>query len=275
MALDCPTSAERSWTVSIPTARSSRRARPSTCLPTRSPPRTKSSRLPRRSSSAPRSRSPPNPPCERSSRTSSARSSRSIDEVSQDELLEAGASEEAKQKAKALVTSFKQFLVEHKDEIDALQFFYAPAVLEASALQGHQGTGRGDQGPPALMDTREALAGLRDPRQGQGSGGIDQAAAHGHRLVGAVRPAAGQGARAVWASRSVTASISGWHSSAIGTETFTPEQVRWLEIDARPHRHEPGDDGRGPGLTRPSPKKVGMGEQRRYSARSCANSSKS
>ena len=48
-----------------------------------------------------------------------------IDEVSQDELLEAGASEEAKQKAKALVTSFEEFLETHKDEIDALQFFYA------------------------------------------------------------------------------------------------------------------------------------------------------
>jgi len=48
-----------------------------------------------------------------------------IDEVSQDELLEAGASEEAKEKAKALVTSFEQFLEEHRDEIDALQFFYA------------------------------------------------------------------------------------------------------------------------------------------------------
>jgi type I restriction enzyme R subunit len=48
-----------------------------------------------------------------------------IDEVSEDELLEAGASEEAKEKAKALVASFERFLEEHKDEIDALQFFYA------------------------------------------------------------------------------------------------------------------------------------------------------
>lgn len=48
-----------------------------------------------------------------------------IDEISQDELVEAGASEEAKEKAKALVTSFEQFIEENKDEIDALQFFYA------------------------------------------------------------------------------------------------------------------------------------------------------
>lgn len=48
-----------------------------------------------------------------------------IDEVSQDELLEAGASEDAKEKAKALVSSFEQFLEGNKDEIDALQFFYS------------------------------------------------------------------------------------------------------------------------------------------------------
>jgi type I restriction enzyme R subunit len=48
-----------------------------------------------------------------------------IDEVTEDEVLEAGASEEAKEKAKALVASFEQFIEVHKDEIDALQFFYA------------------------------------------------------------------------------------------------------------------------------------------------------
>jgi len=39
-----------------------------------------------------------------------------LDEVSQDELLEAGASEEAKEKARALVLSFEQFIEENKDE---------------------------------------------------------------------------------------------------------------------------------------------------------------
>lgn len=48
-----------------------------------------------------------------------------IDEVSQDELLEAGAAPEAKARAQALVQSFEAYLAEHKDEIDALQFFYS------------------------------------------------------------------------------------------------------------------------------------------------------
>jgi len=50
-----------------------------------------------------------------------------IDEVSKDHLLEdkTGLSAEALAKAKALVQSFESYLAEHKDEIDALQFFYA------------------------------------------------------------------------------------------------------------------------------------------------------
>lgn len=48
-----------------------------------------------------------------------------IDEVTTDELLQAGASADAKAKARALVQSFEQFISDNKDEIDALQFFYA------------------------------------------------------------------------------------------------------------------------------------------------------
>jgi type I restriction enzyme, R subunit len=48
-----------------------------------------------------------------------------IDENSVDELLEAGPSPEAKEKALALVKSFEQYLTDNKDEIDALQFFYS------------------------------------------------------------------------------------------------------------------------------------------------------
>ena len=48
-----------------------------------------------------------------------------IDEVSKDELLNAGASESSKEKAKALVVDFEKFIRDNKDEIDALQFFYS------------------------------------------------------------------------------------------------------------------------------------------------------
>ena len=48
-----------------------------------------------------------------------------IDEVSRDEVIEAGISEDAKAKAKRLVESFEQYIEAHKDEIDALQFLYS------------------------------------------------------------------------------------------------------------------------------------------------------
>ena len=48
-----------------------------------------------------------------------------IDDISVDELIEAGASEKAKQKVQSLVASFEQFIAENRDEIDALQCFYA------------------------------------------------------------------------------------------------------------------------------------------------------
>lgn len=50
-----------------------------------------------------------------------------VDEVSRDTLLfdQTGYSAQAKERAASLVQSFEQFLAEHKDELDALQFFYA------------------------------------------------------------------------------------------------------------------------------------------------------
>ena len=48
-----------------------------------------------------------------------------IDEVTQDELVEVGFSEEAKENAQTLVTSFRQFIEENKDEIEALQLLYS------------------------------------------------------------------------------------------------------------------------------------------------------
>jgi type I restriction enzyme R subunit len=50
-----------------------------------------------------------------------------VDEVSRDELLSdgTGLSEEARRRAGELARSFESYIAEHKDEIDALQFFYS------------------------------------------------------------------------------------------------------------------------------------------------------
>ena len=48
-----------------------------------------------------------------------------IDEVSKDAVLFAGYSEEGREKAAALVSSFKEYIEEHKDDIRALQVLYS------------------------------------------------------------------------------------------------------------------------------------------------------
>jgi type I restriction enzyme, R subunit len=47
------------------------------------------------------------------------------DDISKDELLHAGHSEAAKERARALVKSFEQFIADNRDEITALQVLYS------------------------------------------------------------------------------------------------------------------------------------------------------
>jgi type I restriction enzyme R subunit len=60
-----------------------------------------------------------------------------IDTVTQDQVLEAGFSEAARERARKIVGTFEQFIQEHKDEITALQILYnrptkAPLTFETS-----------------------------------------------------------------------------------------------------------------------------------------------
>lgn len=47
-----------------------------------------------------------------------------IDDISTDEVLEASFNEESKEKAKGMITSFKEYIEQNKDEIDALSIIY-------------------------------------------------------------------------------------------------------------------------------------------------------
>jgi type I restriction enzyme R subunit len=51
-------------------------------------------------------------------------SEQTIDTVTKDQVLEAGYSQDAKDKARTIVESFEKFIQEHKDEITALQVLY-------------------------------------------------------------------------------------------------------------------------------------------------------
>ena len=71
-----------------------------------------------------------------------------IDEVSRDELTFSGFDEAAREKARALVQSFEQFLAEHKDEIDALQFFYSRPYKERLRYQDIKALHEAISAPP-------------------------------------------------------------------------------------------------------------------------------
>jgi type I restriction enzyme R subunit len=57
--------------------------------------------------------------------TLKAKNEQVIDNVTQDQVLEAGFSEAARERAKKIVTTFEQFIQKHKDEITALQILYS------------------------------------------------------------------------------------------------------------------------------------------------------
>jgi len=71
-----------------------------------------------------------------------------IDEVSEDEVLDAGASEEAREKARALVADFERFIAENKDEIDALQFFYAQPYSKRLSFKDIKALAEAIKAPP-------------------------------------------------------------------------------------------------------------------------------
>ncbi len=73
-----------------------------------------------------------------------------IDTVSIDEVIEdeTGFSEEAKEKAKALVESFEKFLQDNKDEIDALQFFFSVPYRERLRFEDIKALAEAIKAPP-------------------------------------------------------------------------------------------------------------------------------
>jgi type I restriction enzyme R subunit len=96
-----------------------------------------------------------------------------IDEVSQDQVLFAGHSAEAREKAAAMISSFTAYLEEHKDEIRALQVLYSRPHKEQLTFTEVKELARAIERPPrqwtpeALWRAYEVL----DKSKVRGSGG--------------------------------------------------------------------------------------------------------
>jgi type I restriction enzyme R subunit len=152
-----------------------------------------------------------------------------IDEVSKDALLFAGASAEAKVKAKVLVASFEQFIADNKDEIDALQFFFSVPHRDRLRYDDVRALASAIKAPPrswtpeVLWRAYELLE--KDKVRG----------ASGKRLltdiVSLVRFALHQDSELVPHADRVRARFESWMAQqAARGRQFTEQQVRWLEM---------------------------------------------
>jgi type I restriction enzyme R subunit len=152
-----------------------------------------------------------------------------IDEVSEDELLEAGASDEAKEKARTLVADFERFIEDNKDEIDALQFFYAQPYSKRLTFQDIKQLADTIKAPPRawtperLWRAYETLS--RDKVRG----------ASGRRLltdiVSLVRFATHKDEELVPFGEQVRERFEHWMAQQENQgRRFTADQRRWLEM---------------------------------------------
>lgn len=78
-----------------------------------------------------------------------------IDRVSKDEVLAAGYSQEALDKARTKIESFKRFIAEHKDELIALQVFYGQATPGRLRFRDLKELAELIQRPPVSATTEE------------------------------------------------------------------------------------------------------------------------
>ncbi|TRZ98927.1 MAG: DEAD/DEAH box helicase [Rhodocyclaceae bacterium] len=158
-----------------------------------------------------------------------------IDIVTQDQLLEAGFSAAATERAKSLVQTFEAFIAEHRDEITALQILYNRPVKAPLKFEDIKALADTLHAPPHLFD-ESALW--------QAYAALDKSKVKGTSarriltdLVSLVRFAMHQENELVPYPERVAANFKAWlaqttrHSRESGNpEPFTPEQEHWLEM---------------------------------------------
>jgi len=152
-----------------------------------------------------------------------------IDEVSEDELLEAGASEEAREKARALVADFERFIETHRDEIEALQFFYAQPYSKRLSFHDIKALAEAIKAPPRAWTPEKLWRAYETLRKDKVRG------ASGRRLltdiVSLVRFATHRDDELVPFGEQVRERFEGWILQQENRgRAFTADQRRWLEM---------------------------------------------
>ena len=149
-----------------------------------------------------------------------------IDEVSKDEVLFAGHSAEARERASALVTSFREYIEEHKDDIRALQVLYSRPHKERLTFSEVRELARAIERPPRQWtpDVLWRAYEMLDQSKVRGSGGRMLT-----DIVALVRYTLHQDDELVPFRDQVEQRFAAW----LGAQeqrgvAFTVEQLRWL-----------------------------------------------
>jgi type I restriction enzyme R subunit len=152
-----------------------------------------------------------------------------IDYVSQDQVIEAGFSAEALEKAKRVVESFEKFIEDHKDEITALQILYSRPYKAPLRFEDIQELAQAIEKPPYLWTGSQlwqAYAAL-DKSRVKTTGGRRILT----DLVSLVRFAMHQDNELVPFPEKVQVNFKAWLAQQEETGIkFTDEQRHWLEM---------------------------------------------
>ncbi len=152
-----------------------------------------------------------------------------IDDISLDELIEAGASEEAKRKAKSLVDSFERFIADNKDEIDALQCFYAQPYATRPRFGDIKALADAIKAPPRAWTPEKLWRAYETLDKDRVRGAAAQRLLTD--LVSLVRFAMNREAELAPFNEHVRARFEHWLAQQrTAGRDFTPDQVRWLEM---------------------------------------------
>ncbi|MBT6341210.1 MAG: DEAD/DEAH box helicase family protein [Desulfobacula sp.] len=149
-----------------------------------------------------------------------------IDNVSSDTVIEAGFSKEALEKAKGLVTSFKQFLMDNKDEITALQILFSKSYKSPLTYENVKELADVIQKPPHHWTEDKlwmAYAALEKSKvRGKSSARIMT------DLVSLVRFALEQENELVPFPEKVDTNFKAWLTTQ--EKMYTKDQLHWLEM---------------------------------------------
>ena len=152
-----------------------------------------------------------------------------IDHVSQDQIIEAGFSAEALERAKGIIHSFEQFIQDHKDEITALQVLYSKPYKARLTFEHIKELAQAIERPPYLWNESQLWQAYAALEKSKVKGASAKRILTD--LVSLVRFAIHQENELVPFPEKVQVNFNAWMSQQQASgKTFTHDQQHWLEM---------------------------------------------